>query len=153
MSAYEKLLEEFSQYIIIDDAANLPFKVKDFYTNEHKSNIILLNKNLKTTAERTCILAEEIGHYCTTAGDILDQSKIQNRKQEYKARRWAVKKLIRVEQFIDAFNAGVTNKAELAEFLEVTEDFIDTTLDHFKAIYGISHSIGEYIIFFIYKHL
>ena len=111
-------------------------------------NIIAINKSVKTIAEKNCILAEELGHYHTTVGDILDQSKIENRKQEYKARRWAIKRLIRVEQFIDAFNAGVRNRVELADFLDVTEEFVDMALEHFKAIYGTTYTINEYTICF-----
>ncbi|MCR1897804.1 ImmA/IrrE family metallo-endopeptidase [Irregularibacter muris] len=114
----------------------------------YADNVIAINKNINTYTEKACVLAEELGHYHTTAGDILDQSKIENRKQELKARRWAVDKLIRIEDFIDAFDAGVQNRAELAEFLGVTENFIETAIDHFKGIYGLSHTIGEYTICF-----
>ncbi|SJZ38428.1 ImmA/IrrE family metallo-endopeptidase [Garciella nitratireducens] len=119
-------------------------RIKGLYAD----NIIAINKNLNTTTEKVCVLAEELGHYYTSAGDILDQSKLENRKQEKRARRWAVDKLIRVEDFIDAFKAGVQNRSELAEFLDVSENFIEIALDHFKGIYGYSHTIGEYTICF-----
>lgn len=150
---YENLIQLATEENIEIYEIKLPKRIKGLYAD----NIIAISKQLSTSSEKACVLAEELGHHYTTVGNILDQSKTENRKQEYKARRWAVKKLIRVEQFIDAFNAGVTNKAELAEFLDVTEGFIDTALDHFKAIYGFSHSIGEYTIYFeplfIYKNL
>jgi hypothetical protein len=41
------------------------------------------------TNEKKCILAEEIGHCYLTVGDILDQSKVENVKQERRARAWA----------------------------------------------------------------
>lgn len=41
---------------------------------------ITLNENLSTTSEKACILAEELGHYYTASGNILDQQ--ENRKQE-----------------------------------------------------------------------
>lgn len=119
-------------------------RIKGLYAD----NIIAINKNLDTYTEKACVLAEELGHYYTSAGDILDQSKLENRKQEKRARRWAVDKLIRVEDFIDAFKAGVQNRSELAEFLDVSENFIEIALDHFKGIYGYSHTIGEYTICF-----
>lgn len=93
-------------------------------------------------------MAEELGHYYTTVGNILDQTKTNNRKQEHKARRWAIKKFIRIEDFIKAFEADVRNRYELAEFLEVTEGFIDTMLDHFKGIYGIYKEVDGYVIYF-----
>lgn len=114
----------------------------------YADNVIAINKNIDTYVEKVCVLAEELGHYYTSAGDILDQSKIENRKQEKRAQRWAVDRLIKVEDFIDAFNAGVQNRTELAEFLDVSEKFIEIALDHFQGIYGCSHTIGEYTITF-----
>ena len=123
----------------------------------YADKVIAINSKIATTIEKTCILAEELGHYHTSVGNIIDQSKIENRKQELKARRWAVKKLIRVEHFINAFNTGAKNRAELAEFLGVTEEFIEIVVKHFQGIYGYSHTIGEYTIFFnplwVYKSI
>lgn len=157
MNTYEKMLVELSEELIIDDSARLPNDLKGYYCNEYGEKVILLDKYIETIAEKRCMLAEELGHHYTTVGDILDQSKIENRKQENKARRMAVKKLIRVEQLIEAFNAGVKNRFELAEFLDITEEFLNMALEHFKGIYGLSHTIGDYIIYFeplyIYKQL
>ena len=47
---------------------------------------IAIRKNIETQAEKSCVLAEEIGHYRTSSGNILDQSKAESRKQEYRAR-------------------------------------------------------------------
>lgn len=140
---YERLLIESEKEVKVKEKPLL-YGFKGVYKNKQ----IIIDKKITTISEKKCILAEELGHHHTTAGNIIDQSKVDNRKQELRARRWAVKRLIRVEQFIDAFEAGVRNKAELAEFLDVTEEFIETALDHFKGIYGYSHTIGEYTIFF-----
>lgn len=148
MNAFEEMLTEFGEEIIVDEIAELPNNIKGIYASSNKCRLILLNKNLKLVNEKTCILAEEIGHFCTTTGDITDQSQIKNRKQEKKARRWAVNKLIRIEQFIDAYKSGIRNKAEFAEFLNVTEPFLDIALDHFKGLYGTYHIFGEFIVYF-----
>jgi hypothetical protein len=149
----EALIKEAEEEGVEVTVIPLPQKLKGLYADK----VVAINKGIKTSAEKACILAEELGHYHTTAGNILDQSKIQNRKQELKARRWAAQKLIRVEDFIKAYEAGIRNRAELAEFLEVTEQFIDTALKHFSNIYGYSHSIGNYIIAFdplyVYKNI
>ena len=55
---------------------------------------IAIRKGIQTQTEKSCVLAEEIGHYRTSTGDILDQSKAENRKQELHARMWAYNKLI-----------------------------------------------------------
>lgn len=141
---YERLLKEVEENKIHIYENNHIGKLKGLYVD----NTITINSNIETINEKVCVLAEELGHHYTSCGNIIDQSKVENRKQEKKARRWAVDRLIRVEQFIDAYNAGVQNRAELAEFLEVTEDFIEIALDHFKGIYGYSTTIGEYTIIF-----
>jgi hypothetical protein len=74
----------------------------------------LLGKNITTTAEKTCVLAEELGHYYTSCGDILDQKITTNRKQEEKAKRWAVQRLVSLNDFICAFRSGARNKFEVA---------------------------------------
>ena len=46
-----------------------------------KGGIIGIDRGMDT-AQKTCALAEEIGHDCMSVGDIIDQSKIVNRKRE-----------------------------------------------------------------------
>ena len=111
-------------------------------------NIIVMDKYIDTEAERRCVLAEEIGHYKTTSKVILDQSNIHNFKQEETARRWAVKHMIHPQDFIDAYKQGVNCRAELAEFLNVTEDFIEITINHFSKVHGECLAIDDYVIFF-----
>lgn len=51
-----------------------------------RGNRIAIRKDIETQAEKSCVLAEEIGHYHTSSGNILDQNKVESRKQEYRAR-------------------------------------------------------------------
>lgn len=39
-----------------------------------------------STAEKACILAEELGHYHTSVGNLLERDQLVNRKLEKKAR-------------------------------------------------------------------
>lgn len=144
MGTYEQMIIEANKEGIEILEMNFRGNAKGYCSD----NVIGISKKIRTNSGKRCILAEEIGHLKTTHGNITDQTKTENRKQELRARRWAVKRLIRVEDFIDALNVGVRNKAELAEFLEVTEDFVDMAIEHFKGIYGYSHTIGEYTICF-----
>lgn len=139
------------EQLLISSEASIKIKEKDLehgFKGVYRNGKIFIDKKISTSSEKACILAEELGHHYTTVGNILDQSKVENRKQELKARRWAVKRLIKVENFIQAFDTGVRNRAELAEFLEVTEEFIELAIKHFQGIYGHSYTIGEYTIFF-----
>jgi hypothetical protein len=144
-------------YKIIDDACitlvedDIPGKVKGLYFD----NIIVLHKKINLEAEKKCILAEEIGHHFTASNIIIDKSKLNNEKQEEAARRWASKLLFEPIRLIDAFNAGVSNRWELSQYLDLTEDFIEESIKHFKKFYGEYITINEYTVHFdplwIYK--
>lgn len=124
----------------------LPFRgrLKGLYYN----NVIALSKDIDTTAEKNCILAEELGHYYTTVDDILDQKKIQNRKLERRARSWAYQRLVPLDKLTEAYKAGIRNRFELAEYLEVTERLLEEAIKYYREKYGIYCRVGKYWICF-----
>lgn len=99
-------------------------------------DVIGLNAELKTDTERACVLAEELGHFYTSTGDIIDQDNVSNRKQEHKARLWAYEKMITFEKLIDAFEYGCRNTFETAEYLGVTEAFLKDSIQYMSDKYG-----------------
>lgn len=99
-------------------------------------NLIIINKRV-SECERFCVLAEELGHFNLTIGDITNQNIINNRKQESIARRWSYEKIISPEDIIDAILSGIDNIYDLAENLNVTEDFLIESIKYFKTKYGI----------------
>lgn len=114
----------------------------------YKDNIIGISTRLNTDAERRCILAEEIGHHFTSFGDILDQTKMNNKKQELVARRWAYNLIIPLNKIIDAYNYGCRNRYETADFLNVTEHFLEKAVEHYIWKYGIYKQVDGYIVYF-----
>ena len=98
---------------------------------------IAIRKDIQTQAEKSCVLAEEIGHYHTTTGDILDQRKAENRKQELHARIWAYNELIGLKGIIRCYEHRCHSFSEMAEYLEVTEEFLSEALNHYRSKYGI----------------
>lgn len=113
-----------------------------------KNNRIIIDKNIPTTAEKACVLAEELGHYYTTSGNILDLTDIRNRKQENRARDWAYEKLIPLQSLVEASREGIRNRYELAEYLEVTEEFLTEAIQHYKAKHGLYAIWTSYVIYF-----
>lgn len=89
------------------------------YKGRVKGDKILINSKM-SECEKACILAEELGHYYTTVGNILDQTESNNRKQEKTARRWAVHKLIEMDELIDAIKSGYESLSDIAEYLNIT---------------------------------
>ena len=119
-------------------------RIKGLYCN----NVIALSGQIKTKSERGCILAEELGRHFTTVGNIIAQDNIENRKQEYKARVWAYNKLIGLSGIIKAYEHRCCNKADMADYLDVTEEFLDEALHAYKNKYGECVVVGNYIIYF-----
>ena len=109
---------------------------------------VALNNSIDTTAEKACVLAEELGHHNTTSGNIVDLSQTENRKQERRARIWAYNKQIGLTGLIDAYRSGCRNRHEIAEFLEVTESFLQDAVDCYHEKYGVCTKIDNYIIYF-----
>ncbi|MBT2158715.1 ImmA/IrrE family metallo-endopeptidase [Clostridioides difficile] len=144
MNSYEKLLSEA-------DDNNIIVREVPLISNSHglyKNNRIALNKNtLNNISEKACVLAEELGHHYTSYGNILDLNKVENSKQEYKARLMAYNKLIGLKGIIDSFNAGCKTITEMAEYLDVTEKFLNEALECYKSKYGFSATLDNYVIF------
>lgn len=112
-------------------------------------NTVAINTSINTTIKKADILAEEMGHYFTTVGDILDQSDTQNRKQERQARIWAYNKRIGLRGLIRAYEHGCKSRYETAEFLEVTEESLEDAVRCYREKYGVSTNVDNYTIYFI----
>lgn len=139
---YEKLLEEAEKEML--EVKDKPLCASD---GRIKGRRIALRKNL-TATDKKCVLAEELGHYYTTAGNILDQSDTGNRKQEYRARIWSYDKLIGLAGILSAYRAGCSNLHEMAEHLAVKEEFLAKALVCYRSKYGICTRYENCIIYF-----
>lgn len=140
---YENLLAEA-------DNEKLIVKEKDIdgYSGRIYKNRIAIHHKIPTSTEKACVLAEELGHYYTTTGDILDQSRTENRKQEYHARLWAYNKQIGLMGIVRAYQYGCRNSYEVADYLGVTEEFLADALKAYKSKYGICATVDNYIVYF-----
>lgn len=150
MNTYEKLLDEAHKNgISIDENSKMLLNNEDGYFIETpRGDVILLNCNLETTIERKCTLAEELGHYYTTHGDITDQTKVENRKQELRARRWGYECLVPIRKLIQAYKYGCRSRYEVAKYIEVTEEFLEETITYYLHKYGVCKQIDKYIVYF-----
>lgn len=122
-----------------------PFKT---YDGRIKGKDIYLRKDMNTT-EKSCVLAEELGHYYTTVGDILDMNVFENRKQERQARLWGYNRVIGLFGLIRAYEHGCKDKYEIAEYLDVTEEYLEDCIDCYRDKYGEYKIVDNYTIYFI----
>lgn len=141
---YEKLQKEAASNELFTYEKPLRAAIKGLYAE----TTIWVNSTILTSTEKGCILAEELGHYHTTYGDITDQRITSNRKHEKRARIWAYERLLPLTEIVRAHKLGIRNKHELAELLEVTEEFLQSALDRYLEKYGLWVSVGKYTVCF-----
>lgn len=119
------------------------------YDGRIMNNRIAIRQDIPTQIQKACVMAEELGHYYTSSGNILDQDDVGNRKQELRARAWAYNKMIGLTGLIRAYKHGCQSRYEVAEYLEVAEEFLDECLEYYRNRYGICTKVDNYLIYFI----
>lgn len=138
---------------LLVEADNEGLTVKEMpmrYNNGRiKGNKIAIREDIDTSTEKTCILAEELGHHHTSVGNILDMENAQNRKQERQARLWGYNKLIGLSGLIRAYEAGCRSGYEIAEHLEVTEECLTECIEAYRDKYGVGVEVDNFYIMFI----
>ena len=139
---YDELLKEAQDNNLIVKERPLPIS-----KGRIKGNRIAIKHNM-TEIEKACVLAEELGHHYTAVGNILDQSTVENRKQEMRGRLVAYNKMVGLRGLVAAYNHHCCNLEDTAEYLEVTPEFLQETIDCYRSKYGICTTIDNYAIIF-----
>lgn len=136
---------------LLTDADHAGLLVKEQNLLEYdgliKGDRIAIRETIPTQVAKACVLAEELGHHYTSSGIIIDQTSTSNRKQERRARIWAYKKAFLIDDLIQAFKAGCRNRYEIAEYLEITEAFLQEAIDYYKGKYGPYIIQEPYVIY------
>lgn len=152
MNKYEELLQDASDNNVrvydsfdLNGNDNVIEKIDGLYIDGH----IALDKGLKTTSEKACVLAEELGHHYTSYGNMIDMNNLYNRKQERQARLQGYNRMIGLCGIVSAFKAGCQNRFEVAEHLHVTEEYLQEAIDCYTGKYGEYATLDNYIIYFI----
>lgn len=139
----------YEELLIEADANNLTVKEKPLPISKGriKGNRIAIRKDM-TETEKACVLAEELGHYYTAVGNILDQSSVENRKQEMQGRILAYNKQVGLRGIVDAYLHHCQNLSEAAEYLGVTEEFLSDSITYYKNKYGVYATVDNYTVVF-----
>lgn len=145
MNTYEKLQDEACEDgIDVIDYAFQSDRIKGLYCD----GTVAIRKDMNTT-QKACALAEELGHHHTSVGNIIDMNSVQNRKQERQARLHGYNRLVGLIGLVQAYEAGCTNRYETAEYLEVTEEFLEECIQCYRDKYGEYKIVDNYTIYFI----
>ena len=102
-------------------------------------SVILINRTaIADSADEICVLAEEMGHLQTGAvlpvEDYIDpgHKKWTKAKNELRAERWAITKLLPPEKIQAAINYGCINNWEIAEYYDVTVSFVEKAFEFYR---------------------
>lgn len=76
------------------------------------------------------------------------QNNIYSQKQEQQARLWAYNKLIGLNGIINSYKHGCHNLSEMADYLDVTQEFLSEAISKYHSKYGVFTTIDNYVIYF-----
>ncbi len=144
MTRYEKLLVK---------AEKLDIEVKEIDFGDYEecayycNNKILINNRLNEN-QKHGVLAEELGHHKKTYGDISDQKKLENRKQELVARREGYKFVLEPLDLAYAFKCGINTIYDIAELFQITEKELNEIIVDFRKQHGLGKNFDKYYIKF-----
>jgi len=130
---------------LIEDYPFQSDQLKGLYAD----NTIALNEALCSSMDKTCILAEELGHHFTSVGNIIHLKDVRCQKQERKARMWAYDRQIGLRGLIRAYEANCADCHDMADFLEVTPTFLEEALEAYRERYGVFTELDSYLLIFI----
>lgn len=142
----------YEQLLTTADQAGLTVKERPLQKHDGliRGNRIAIRKNIDTQAEKSCVLAEELGHHYTTTGNILEQaSDVMNQKQEYRARLYGYNLRVGLIGIIKSYEARCRNLHEMAEYLDVPEDYLTEVIDCYRSKYGQYIAVDNYMIYFV----
>ena len=118
-------LTEYDKGLAFCDALGL--KVYERKMQAHEGLIcnrtILIDPRLSET-RKAAVLAEELGHFMTSVGNIIDCRDANNSRQEAKARLWSYRRLIDPAKLAEAEAHGCCMPWEVAEYLGVDEQML-----------------------------
>lgn len=109
------------------------------FDNDNYDILIDYNK-IATYAEEKCVLAHEIGHYCTGVQSRIIAQNFQDMLliswQEYRANKWAFERLIHINDLRIALERNYKEVWELSEYFNVSDEFMERVLLYYKSKYG-----------------
>lgn len=92
------------------------------------------------------MLMEEYGHHKASVGNIINYDTFESRKQE--ARRLALERLVPLDRLVACSFAGLSNKFECAEYLDVLVNTLSEPIKHYSIKFGLVHLHNGHVLHF-----
>ncbi len=115
-------------------------RIKAIYADGY----IAINSKVKCSKELRCLLGEELGHHLVNIGNIIEDS-----HEEKKGRMWGFNKLVGLDGLIKSYETDNTELVDMADYLEVTDQYLIECLEAYKGKYGEAVVHKNYKIQFI----
>lgn len=93
---------------------------------------VFIDSSQLTLSEETVCIAHEAGHIATGTTHAICSPYDDVARHEYRANKWAIKKLIPKDELEAAVRRGNVELWELAEEFGVTEDFIKKAANYYQ---------------------
>lgn len=142
MNRIEKLMAEHSN-IKFTFTPNLPEHLSGLVYEDNQE--IFINNNNEQATQYTTLL-EELAHYETGSGEIIDQDSQEKRKQETQARSIAYTEAVPLSSLIECFYDGIWSVPEIADHLDVTNEFLLEAIQNYRSKRGLVFREGNYFI-------
>lgn len=126
MFRYERLMD-LHRDIKFREVSFLPAKLDGLL---HGRTIYLRNE--LEPHEKNAILGEEIGHYYTIDSRITDYTDMYQYKNEIRGRRAGYEINVPIKSFVECFEMGLNNVHEVAEHLELPDDYVWDVLKYYE---------------------
>jgi Zn-dependent peptidase ImmA (M78 family) len=125
------LFEEADAHGIQVEYCRLPTNAS-MAVQDREGDFVLIDYSLMhRSGEEQVHLAHEIGHCVTGAFYSFYALPFVRAKAEASANRWAIKKLLPMEELYEAFRDGCHEAWELAEYFDLPQDFTENALGYY----------------------
>jgi len=130
MNRLEQLMSQYPELSYTFTSRMPDFQGASIFNNE-----VYINSNRSYT-QNLQDLAEEIGHWKTTAGDIHEMATLADQGQELEARQVGYMMIVGLDGLIDCFKKNITTPWDLADYFECNISYIWSALNTYKVKYG-----------------
>ena len=114
---------------------NIPFKSKAVtIESDDKYGIFVDYDRIDSTDEEFIIMAHEYGHCKSGATHKIGSKYDIIERHEYRADRKSILAFLPVKKLKEAFLRGLTKTYEIAEYLDLPEEFVDKAIEHYKCM-------------------
>lgn len=138
MNRLEYLMSKYPQLKFVYSTIMPEFQGATIYKNR-----VYINEN-RSYRQNLQDVAEEIGHYETTVGDISRPRCASDRQQEVQARRYGYMLLVDLDSLIACYKNEIKTPWELADFFECNVSYIWKAIDAYRLKYGESFDYKGY---------